>query len=128
MVEQVGGTHYQKLYQHWDFVCDTELHYLLGCATKYIDRWEDKNGIQDLKKVISYLDKAVERRVVSLCINYKAVDDYCIQFDMDEQLIIRDIHNNAFESAKTRVAHLIAEEQERLDQEAEASSGYVDQD
>jgi hypothetical protein len=34
--------------------------YLQGCAQKYIWRWEDKNGKQDLEKAIEYLVKLVE--------------------------------------------------------------------
>lgn len=61
---QVGGDHYQKKeYQHWDWVCDINLHYLLGCATKYVARWRDKNGVQDLEKALHYIDKAEERGV-----------------------------------------------------------------
>jgi hypothetical protein len=61
---QEGGQHYQgHAYQHWDFVCDTGLHYLLGCASKYVSRWREKNGLEDLKKAIHYLDKAEERLV-----------------------------------------------------------------
>jgi len=55
---QIGGKHYQKSYQHWDFVCDTGMPYLLGCATKYPTRWKDKNGIEDLRKCIHYIQKA----------------------------------------------------------------------
>ena len=60
---QIGGNHYQGEYQHWDFVCDTDLHYLLGCATKYIARWRKKNGIQDLRKASHYLTKAEDRGI-----------------------------------------------------------------
>tara|TARA_R110000744_G_scaffold354005_1_gene460386 strand:- start:5869 stop:6240 length:372 start_codon:yes stop_codon:yes gene_type:complete len=61
---QIGGDHYIKNnYQHWDFVCDSNLHYLLGCATKYISRWRDKNGLEDLKKPNHYLIKATEQGV-----------------------------------------------------------------
>lgn len=56
---QIGGRHYKKTaYQHWDFVCDADVHYLVGCATKYVSRWRDKNGVEDLEKAIHYADKA----------------------------------------------------------------------
>mgnify|MGYP003639067901 CR=1 FL=1 len=60
---QVGGDHYKSDYQHWDFVCDTGLHYLLACATKYISRWRKKNGIEDLKKSLHYINKAESRAI-----------------------------------------------------------------
>ena len=60
---QIGGSHYEKFkYQHWDFICDAKLHYLLGNAIKYL-RWRDKDGIDDLRKCCHYLAKAEERGV-----------------------------------------------------------------
>lgn len=56
-VEQVGGFHYQANYQHWDWVDDTQMPYLEGCATKYVFRWRQKGGVQDLEKALSYLVK-----------------------------------------------------------------------
>lgn len=34
--------------------------YLEGCVQKYLWRWEDKNGKQDLKKALEYLVKLIE--------------------------------------------------------------------
>ncbi len=60
--KQVGGTHYQSEYQHWDWVEDSGMGYLEGCATKYIARWGDKgDGENDLKKARSYVTKLIER-------------------------------------------------------------------
>lgn len=56
-VKQVGGDHYQAAYQHWDLVIDTEVHHLIACATKYVTRFHKKEGVKDLKKAISYLQK-----------------------------------------------------------------------
>lgn len=56
-VDQVGGTHYQGEYQHWDLVVDNNITYLESCASKYVSRWQDKNGVEDLLKAISYLSK-----------------------------------------------------------------------
>ena len=57
-VTQVGGTHYNSPYQHWDLVADLGLDYLRACATKYVTRSRKKNGREDLKKAVSYLEKA----------------------------------------------------------------------
>lgn len=58
-VEQVGGSHYAADYQHWDWAADTRLPYLEGCASKYLPRWRQKNGLEDLRKAQSYLKKAL---------------------------------------------------------------------
>lgn len=64
---QVDGNHYNNGdYQHWDFVCDTEMHYLLACSTKYIYRHQDKNGLIDLNKSKHYIEKAKDEDLVPM--------------------------------------------------------------
>lgn len=58
--KQIGGDHYKSGYQHWDFVIETQMHYLIGCATKYITRHRNKNGKQDLEKSIHYIEKFLQ--------------------------------------------------------------------
>lgn len=57
---QVGGQHYKTGYQHWDLVIITGMGYLEGCSTKYVSRWRKKNGMEDLKKALHYLNKLQE--------------------------------------------------------------------
>lgn len=59
---QVGGNHYAGEYQHWDFVRDTKLDYLLGNATKYIARCRRKHSgmRQDLAKSSHYIEKFID--------------------------------------------------------------------
>ena len=56
-VQQVGGTHYAADYQHWDWAAETALGYLESAGTKYVSRWRQKGGAQDLEKADSYLVK-----------------------------------------------------------------------
>ena len=48
---QVGGTHYLKAIQPWG------LDFWEGNALKYLLRYKDKGGLQDLDKLQHYLDK-----------------------------------------------------------------------
>lgn len=59
---QFGGSHYKKYgeLQPWDVITEWNLGYLDGTALKYIARWKDKNGIEDLKKAIHFLQKTIE--------------------------------------------------------------------
>lgn len=59
---QHGGTHYKKYgdMQPWDVIVAWNLDYLAGTALKYIARWEDKGGIEDLRKAIHFLEKKIE--------------------------------------------------------------------
>lgn len=58
--KQVGGTHYQKKIQPWDIIHEWDLDYWRGNVIKYVLRCKEKNGIEDLKKAIHYLEYAIE--------------------------------------------------------------------
>lgn len=64
-VAQEGGDHYQNDYQHWDLVADIGMGYFPGNATKYVSRWRKKNGLADLKKAMTYIDKMIAIRSVN---------------------------------------------------------------
>lgn len=58
---QVGGDHYKKnVIQPWDYITSNQLGYLEGNIVKYVSRWKDKGGRQDLEKAKHYLDKLLE--------------------------------------------------------------------
>jgi hypothetical protein len=59
--EQFGGSHYKTLsIQPWDYIIQNNLGFLEGNVIKYITRWKDKEGVQDLKKARHFLDKLIE--------------------------------------------------------------------
>jgi hypothetical protein len=59
--KQVAGTHYKgKTIQPWDYIAANGLGYFEGNIIKYVSRWKDKNGVQDLEKARHYLDKLIE--------------------------------------------------------------------
>ena len=58
---QVGGNHYKgKAIQPWDYIVANNLGYLEGNVVKYISRWREKGGIDDLRKVLHYTQKLIE--------------------------------------------------------------------
>lgn len=58
---QVGESHYQKQpIQPWDYIAANGLGFFEGNIVKYVTRWRDKAGIEDLKKARHYLDKLIE--------------------------------------------------------------------
>ncbi len=58
---QVGGDHYMdKTIQPWDYIIANNLGYLEGNIVKYISRWKDKGGVDDLRKAQHYLAKLIE--------------------------------------------------------------------
>ena len=58
---QHGGSHYKKQkIQVWDFITENQIPYLEGNAIKYLSRWRDKGGLEDLLKARHYVDKIIE--------------------------------------------------------------------
>jgi len=43
----------------WDVILDQEMNFLEGNVLKYLWRYKEKNGIEDLKKARVYLDKLI---------------------------------------------------------------------
>lgn len=60
--KQVAGDHYKKYgtLQPWDVIVAWNLGYLDGTALKYIARWRDKGGLDDIRKAIHFLEKFIE--------------------------------------------------------------------
>ena len=63
MSKQIGGTHYQKKIQPWDIIREWNLDYWRGNVIKYVLRAPEKNGVEDIKKAIHYLEYVVEHYV-----------------------------------------------------------------
>jgi hypothetical protein len=57
---QTGGTHYQIAIQPWDYIIANDLGYLEGNVIKYVTRYKNKGGIEDLRKAQHYLAKLIE--------------------------------------------------------------------
>ena len=61
---QVAGSHYQKLkIQPIDYILANELGFCEGAIVKYISRWRDKGGIEDLRKIKHFCDFLIENEV-----------------------------------------------------------------
>ena len=58
--QQVGGTHNLRAIQPWDFIAANGIGFFEGNVIKYVTRWRDKAGVDDLKKARHYLDKLIE--------------------------------------------------------------------
>jgi len=59
--KQVAGSHYRdKEIQPWDYIYANNLCYFTGNCVKYVSRWKDKGGVEDLRKAKHYLEKLIE--------------------------------------------------------------------
>lgn len=58
--EQIGGSHYKGLkMQPIELIAKTRCSYIQGNIVKYVTRYKEKNGKQDLEKVIHYAQLAI---------------------------------------------------------------------
>lgn len=59
---QCGGDHYKnKAIQPIEYILANNLNFCEGNAIKYLTRWRDKGGIEDLNKAKHYIDILIER-------------------------------------------------------------------
>jgi len=57
--KQIGGNHYKQYQiQPIEFIMANDLNFIQGNVIKYICRYENKNGLEDLDKVIHYCELA----------------------------------------------------------------------
>jgi len=55
--KQIGGSHYKSFrIQPYEFISKNDLSFFQGNVIKYVCRYKDKNGIQDLEKIKHYCD------------------------------------------------------------------------
>ena len=55
--KQVAGGHYKKFeIQPIEFITKNNIPFIEGNIIKYICRWKEKGGVQDLDKVIHYVE------------------------------------------------------------------------
>jgi hypothetical protein len=58
---QEGGNHYKTMaIQPTEYCHRNRLGFIEGCVVKYVSRWRNKNGIEDLKKARHFLDLLIE--------------------------------------------------------------------
>ena len=59
---QVGGQHYKMPghEEHWDRAWRLKWDPFQYQITKYVERWKDKGGVEDLEKARHFLDKYIE--------------------------------------------------------------------
>lgn len=61
---QVGGSHYQKMkIEPIVFIMGNNLDFCQGNIIKYVCRYKDKNGIQDLRKAKQYIIKRLKANI-----------------------------------------------------------------
>ena len=58
---QVNGNHYSKLkIQPVEYIHANRIPFIEGCIIKYVTRWRDKGGIDDLRKAKHFVEMLIE--------------------------------------------------------------------
>lgn len=63
---QIGGTHYKsKGIQPVEYCMANDIGFMEGSVIKYVTRWKDKGGVQDLMKARHFLDMLIDAQPVN---------------------------------------------------------------
>ena len=83
-------SHYNRGIEMWDYAHSHNLNFFEGNIVKYITRWKDKNGVEDLHKAKQYLDKLIELEekniVITLENTTKELFDESMYMDIQEKI------------------------------------------
>ena len=61
MAEQIGGDHYKNMaIQPVEFIHKNGIGFIEGCVIKYVCRWREKGGVDDLRKARHFIDLLIE--------------------------------------------------------------------
>ena len=61
---QVAGDHYKKLkIQPVEYILANQLGFCEGAIVKYISRWRDKGGVEDLRKIKQFCEFLIEEEL-----------------------------------------------------------------
>lgn len=61
LTQQIGGKHYKQLtIQPVEYIHANDIGYFEGNVIKYVSRWRDKGGVEDLRKALHYLELLIE--------------------------------------------------------------------
>ena len=64
LMDKISPDYYQKgNIEVTDFIIDQSMSFLEGNVVKYITRYKEKSGIEDLRKARWYLEKLIEEQV-----------------------------------------------------------------
>lgn len=114
--EEIGGNHYGLLkYEPVDFIMKFNLNWFQGEILKYVSRFLNKNGKQDLRKARSVCDIAMKLEDTQLKIlfpeltDYDAIHEYASQFPYSEimEKILPEILRKNYKEAKSRISSLL---------------------
>jgi len=59
--KQIGGSYYRDMkFQPIEFIMANDLGFIPACIIKYACRYKNKNGVEDLEKIIHYAQLEID--------------------------------------------------------------------
>lgn len=117
---QVGGNHYKGLkMQPAELIAELGLDFFSGNVLKYVSRYKNKGGVEDLRKAEHYvmlkMDLLPEEKSVREDELYAALatlGEYCIVNELSEKvyIILRDLLRNDLKGVQFHINDLIERE------------------
>ncbi len=88
--QQVGGNHYKDLaYQPVAFATDTKMNFIQGSIVKYVSRFKNKNGREDLDKAKHFAKLGIVLNPDNFVRRADAVEvakDYCTKNNFPKEI------------------------------------------
>lgn len=92
---QVGGDHYKKLkIQPVEYIHANNIGFAEGSAIKYLTRWRDKGGVEDLKKAKHFIELLIDLETKAG--DQKALDENDRLADAFGQLVALDLETAVY--------------------------------
>lgn len=97
LTRQVGGDHYKGMkYQPVAFASKMRFNFIQGSILKYVSRYPQKNGVEDLAKAMHFCELGVDTKPTNFALpTEEEAQKYVKQngFDKDMEELINDIAN-----------------------------------
>ena len=61
MADNINPTYYRKGIETTDYIVSHSMNYLEGNIIKYVTRYKDKGGLEDLRKAEWYLTRLIKQ-------------------------------------------------------------------
>ena len=62
-MDKINPPYYRKKIEVTDYIIEYDMNFLEGNIIKYVTRYKEKNGIEDLKKAKQYIDFLIKKEV-----------------------------------------------------------------
>lgn len=113
LTKQIGGNHYKDMaFQPLDLINKLRCSFTQGCIIKYICRYKNKNGKQDIEKCIHYARIAMDLGGTWPCDKPGLIMQFCTEnrLSRHQSAIIRHVVNTRWNSLIDECQQIIAEE------------------